>query len=52
VPIADPRASLTAFTVSSGSIWKTPKPSCGMMLPSFKVMLGIALTVVDLLHQS
>src|SRR4051794_28407422 len=32
----------TAACVSAGGTWKTPKPSCGMVRPSFRVMSGTA----------
>src|SRR6476661_1599456 len=35
----------TASAVSPGSIWNTPKPSCGMVAPSFSSMVGTWLTV-------
>ena len=36
-----PRArAATASAVSSGGIWKTPNPSCGIALPSFRVRFG------------
>jgi len=37
------RAVLTASTVPLGSIWNTPKPSCGMDCPLFRVICGTAL---------
>lgn len=33
---------MTASTVSRGGIWKTPKPSCGIVWPSLSSMLGTA----------
>ena len=33
-------ASSTAFWVSAGGTWKTPKPSWGMVWPSFRVTVG------------
>src|SRR5689334_9915849 len=37
-------AVLTAAGVPSGGTWYTPKPSCGMVLPSFSSMFGTLLT--------
>ena len=33
-------ARCTASAVSRAAIWKTPKPSCGIVLPSFRVTFG------------
>jgi len=35
--------------VSSAGIWKTPKPSWGIVLPSLRVMSGTVLVVVTVL---
>jgi hypothetical protein len=42
-------ASCTASAVSAGSIWKTPKPSCGMSCPSFRLIVGTAVIAAALL---
>src|SRR4051812_17512900 len=34
------RAVLTASAVWSGSIWKTPKPSCGIFAPLLSSIVG------------
>src|SRR3954454_1896629 len=41
-------AWVTACAVSAGGIWKTPKPSCGISLPSFSAIVGTAATRVIL----
>src|SRR3954451_15488060 len=33
--------SWIASAVSAGSIWKTPKPSCGIVVPSLSSMVGM-----------
>ena len=35
-----------ASAVSEGGIWKTPKPSCGITLPSLSVRVGTVETVL------
>src|SRR3954462_11701154 len=37
------KARPTASAVSPGSIWKTPKPSCGISLPSLSLMFGMVM---------
>src|SRR5690242_20519822 len=39
----------TAAAVSFGSIWKTPKPNCGIVWPLFSVMSGMEVTEGTLL---
>src|ERR1700759_5686646 len=45
------RAVLTASAVSLGSIWNTPKPSCGMDRPLFRVICGTAVKTGTLLRR-
>ena len=40
VPVADLQRLAHGAAVSPGSIWKTPKPSCGIELPSFRSIFG------------
>ena len=42
-----PAPSVVASTVSSGLIWKTPKPSCGISTPLLRAMVGTEMATGD-----
>ena len=49
VPVPADSAAATAERVSSGGVWKTPKPMAGKVTPLFKVSVGTSGMVVSFL---
>jgi hypothetical protein len=49
VPVAGVERLATALRIFSGGSWATPKPSCGISMPSWSLRLGSFDSVVVLI---